>query len=322
MARPHKAGIDYFPLDTSFDNNIELLKMEFGARAIGVLIGLYQKIYAHSYYTPWDNDILMLFAHSICEEKEVIETILTRAMERNIFNSELFETHSIITAANIQHEYLRICKQSKRKQVVMIDEYCLVEDSDLLAAVTEMKTLQGNNIIGVSSRVEPPVLEAVLGGKGKPAAAVLSEESGEPPVVRVADTLPDQVHNQALRTTIYLSDRIKKNNPRAKTPTDDPRDPLLAKWVKELTLLHHKGPYGATVAEKRGYSWPEIISLIDYSQDDKFWAAHVLCPTILRKKAVMFEAKIKTGRSKPDDQHRSEDNAKCDMLGRYRKFAG
>jgi hypothetical protein len=321
MARPHKAGIDYFPLDTSFDNNIELLKMEFGARAIGVLIGLYQKIYAHSYYSPWNADILMLFAHGICEEKELIETILTRAMERTIFNRELFETHGIITSANIQHEYLRICKQSKRKQVVMIDEYCLVEDSDLLSAVTEMKTLQGN-IIGLSVRAEPPVLEAVLGGKGKQAAEALLEESGEHPLQQEADLPREHDQNQALRTAIYFSDKIKKNNPRVKTPTDDPHDPLLTKWIKELTLLHQKGPYGATISENRGYSWPEITSLIDYSQDDNFWAAHVLCPAVLRKKAITLETKMKTRRSKPDDQHRSKDNSKCDMLGRYRKFAG
>ncbi len=31
MARPHKAGIDYFPLDTSFNDQVELLKLEFGS---------------------------------------------------------------------------------------------------------------------------------------------------------------------------------------------------------------------------------------------------------------------------------------------------
>jgi len=122
IARPHKAGIDYFPLDTSFDDSVELLKLEFGSRAVGVLISLYQKIYSSGYYTLWDEDIQMLFARSACEGKELIAKILERALERGIFDKNLYETYNIITSAGIQQEYLRICRQSKRKQITIVYE--------------------------------------------------------------------------------------------------------------------------------------------------------------------------------------------------------
>jgi hypothetical protein len=302
LARPHKAGIDYFPLDTSFDDSIELLKLEFGSRAVGVLISLYQKIYFSGYYTFWDDDIQMLFARSACEEKELIAKILERAMERGIFERILYETYNIITSVGIQQEYLRICRQSKRKQITLVKEYCLVTDPDLLAAVTEMQSLAG---LPAEKQDTPPEDTPVK----QPKTTTLKQES--------KDT---EAHGPALQAALHLRDKIRKNNPRAIVPGNDPQDPLLAKWTSELNLMHRKGPPGAKTAEKRGYSWQEILNLIDYCQDDNFWAAHILCPADLRKKAVTLETKLR--RSTDYGNNRNRENEKRDMAGKFRQFVG
>ncbi len=308
MARPHKAGIDYFPLDTAFDDQIELLKLEFGSRAVGVLVSFYQKIYSCGYYTPWNEDILMLFARSACEEKDLIEMILEQALERGIFDRELFEKYGIITAAGIQQEYLRICRQSKRKQIVMVKDYCLVTDPDLLGAVTEMRVIGGQ------------VLETPRpkGKSGEP-EQVAGENKAKSAEADVDGASPG-INNPAVKTALHLRDRVKENSPRAAVPGDDPKDPLLAKWANEFELLHRKGPPGAKISERRGYSWKEIVELIDYCQGDSFWAAHILTPADLRKKAVTLETKLR--RLKANDNWNYGDVPKRDMAGKFRKYVG
>ncbi len=342
MARPHKAGIDYFPLDTSFNDSIELLKLEFGSRATGVLVSLYQKIYSVGYYTPWNEDILMLFARSACEDKEVVSKIVERALERGIFDRQLYDRHGIITSAEVQQEYLRICRQSKRKQVSLVKEYCLVTDPDLLGVISMMQVLGGKEEgeflevnepgkVEAASQVQKQGCEVELkeksesneqaGAPGKEVALAKEElQEKEPLQKRYPDHSKKTAPGLAMQAAIKLRDRVRQNNPRATVPGDDPQDPLLLKWVSELDLLNRKGPPGAKVAEKRGYSWPEIDDLIDYCQDDSFWAAHILAPADLRKKAVTLEIKMR--RFKENDKSYNGERKKGDMAGKYRRFVG
>jgi len=97
------------------------------------------------------------------------------------------------------------------------------------------------------------------------------------------------------RAAIYLRNRILENNPRARVPNDDPGDPLLQKWAKEMDRLNRIGPPGGT----SGYSWQEIRDLIDFSQDDDFWRANILSASKLREKCVQLENQMKRNNSKP-----------------------
>ncbi len=99
------------------------------------------------------------------------------------------------------------------------------------------------------------------------------------------------------RAAMYLRNRILENNPRARVPDDDPRDPLLQKWAKEMDRLNRIGPPGG----KQGYSWQEVKQLIDFSQDDEFWRANILSAGKLREKCVQLENQMKRqfGREPP-----------------------
>ena len=46
MARPSKIGLDYFPLDVTVEDSIELLEAECGLSGFAILIKLWQKIYS------------------------------------------------------------------------------------------------------------------------------------------------------------------------------------------------------------------------------------------------------------------------------------
>ena len=63
MARPLKDGVDYFPLDVSSDRKLQLIEAKFGIIGFGIIIRLYQAIYAdNGYYINWDDDIALITA--------------------------------------------------------------------------------------------------------------------------------------------------------------------------------------------------------------------------------------------------------------------
>lgn len=159
MARPQKDGLDYFPIVTSFDDNMELIISEFGPEGLGIIIGLYQRIYANSYYMDWNEDTLLLFATKhINTEITRINSVLMRSFDRKIFNKELYDQFGILTSRGIQKQFLRVCKTSRRKSVPFIKEYCLITQNDeLFGVITELigvnsEELQQNDVIGTQSK--------------------------------------------------------------------------------------------------------------------------------------------------------------------------
>ena len=57
MARPLKAGLDYFPHGCIPEQNIDLIQAEFGASGYTVIYRLYEKIYSEKgYFCEWTKD--------------------------------------------------------------------------------------------------------------------------------------------------------------------------------------------------------------------------------------------------------------------------
>jgi phage replication O-like protein O len=98
----------------------------------------------------------------------------------------------------------------------------------------------------------------------------------------------------AYKATCYLIKRILANNPRARVPNKNPNDSLMKKWVDEMERLNRIGPVGVNESENKGYNWKEIKKIIDWSQNDIFWRAHILSTTKLREKIITLENKMKT----------------------------
>lgn len=140
MARPQREGLDYFPIVTSFDDKIELIIAEFGPEGLGIIVGLYQRIYSNGYYMNWNEDTLMLFASKhINAEKTRVNAVIMRSLDRNIFNKELFIKYSILTSSGIQKQFLKVCRDCRRKSVQFIKEYCLIKPNDkLFGVITEL----------------------------------------------------------------------------------------------------------------------------------------------------------------------------------------
>lgn len=128
MARPVKQGLDYFPLDTNLDNKLELFEAEFGLEGFAFIIKLYQKIYNNGYFFEWNNDEQLLFAKKINVSIKSINVYINSAIQRGIFDKNIYEKYSVLTSRGIQKRYLEACK--RRKQIEIMKEYFLIDISN------------------------------------------------------------------------------------------------------------------------------------------------------------------------------------------------
>jgi hypothetical protein len=128
MARPLKSGLDYFPLDVNFDDNVELIEAEFGLEGFAILIKVWQKIYANGYYLDWNDDTALLFAKKINTDKDKISSVINACLHRNLFNKLIYEQYGVLTSSGIQKRYITACTSSKRKNITMEGKYLLLDD--------------------------------------------------------------------------------------------------------------------------------------------------------------------------------------------------
>jgi hypothetical protein len=123
MPRPIKDGLDYFPLDVQNDDKLDLIEAEFGIQGWAIIIKLYQRIYKNSYFTKWTENELLLFKKAVNVDINLINDVINKALERDIFDTSLFKKYQILTSNGIQKRYIEIT--ARRKHVSMISEYVL-----------------------------------------------------------------------------------------------------------------------------------------------------------------------------------------------------
>lgn len=133
VARPIKDGVDYFPLDTGFfqDDKIRLIKAEFGAKGIVILLTLLCEIYRDTgYFKAWDKDSCLLMAEAVgCGVvPENITQVVQGCLRRSIFDNGVFQMFGILTSAGIQRRYIRAV--STRDEITVIQEYWLLDTDD------------------------------------------------------------------------------------------------------------------------------------------------------------------------------------------------
>lgn len=92
MARNMKTGLDYFPLDTDFDSDLELYLLEHEAVGLAVWIALLQIIYRNKgYYIEYNKDLALLIKRKINVDINAINVCINALIERNILDKGVFE---------------------------------------------------------------------------------------------------------------------------------------------------------------------------------------------------------------------------------------
>lgn len=158
MARPTKQGIDYFPLDTSFDMKLELFIASSGAEGFGVLVVLWQMIYRdNGYFIKYDDDLVLLLRKHTLSETETIVAVIENAINRGIFSKEKYDAHGVLTSRGIQRRYLIASR--KKKTVIVSRKFLLVDVSGSLNLVDSA----GNKVLSSVNATKEEEKEEVKG---------------------------------------------------------------------------------------------------------------------------------------------------------------
>ena len=138
MARPLSRGIEYYPLDVDFMNDIKIRKImkSCGPNSIAIIILLLGNIYGdEGYFMKWDEDVCFLVADEVGAKEVYVKEVLKKCLQVDLFSSRLFEKYKIITSKGIQKRFFEITKRRKREN--LINEYLLVNVTETGVNVTE-----------------------------------------------------------------------------------------------------------------------------------------------------------------------------------------
>lgn len=127
MARPTAKGVEYFPLNVNFINDLKVRKLllSCGAESIAVLIYLLSTIYKdEGYYVEIHEDEIDLIALDVNVTPEFVLEVINKACEVRFFDVNLYEKFNILTSKGIQERYLKITE--RRKNSVVITQFNLI----------------------------------------------------------------------------------------------------------------------------------------------------------------------------------------------------
>ena len=138
VARPTKTGIDYFPLDTRFIEDIKVrkIKREYKSDAICVLIYLLGIVYGEEgYYLSWDDDICFLVSDTLQIDEDIVRGIVNKALDVEFFDYHMYKTYRILTSKGIQNRYLAATE--RRQNTNLIAKYIIKTNELMQHNVTE-----------------------------------------------------------------------------------------------------------------------------------------------------------------------------------------
>ena len=138
MARPPKVGLDYFPLDVNFLNDLKTKKIvrSYGASAVAVALNVFINIYRdNGYYAECDDDFTFLISDELKLDEEYTKNVIKKMVEVDFFNKNLYENHKILTSIGIQKRYILASGRRVRSKINSVydlintvsDEFMLTE---------------------------------------------------------------------------------------------------------------------------------------------------------------------------------------------------
>lgn len=160
MARPTAKGVEYFPLNVNFINDLKVRKLllSCGAEAIAVLIYLLSTIYKdEGYYVEIHEDEIDLIALDVNVTPEFVLEVINKACEVRLFDVNLYNNFNILTSKGIQERYLKITE--RRKNSVVITQFNLINVYNNSINVNNNSINVDNNSINVDKSTQSKVKE-------------------------------------------------------------------------------------------------------------------------------------------------------------------
>lgn len=161
MARPLSRGIEYYPLDVDFLNDLKIKKImkSCGPNSIAIIILLLGNIYGdEGYFMKWDEDVCFLVADAVGAKEVYVKEVLKKCLQVDLFSGDLFEKYKIITSKGIQKRFFEITKRRKRE--TLINKYLLVNVTETGVNVTETPITVAETGVIVSKSTQSKVKES------------------------------------------------------------------------------------------------------------------------------------------------------------------
>jgi hypothetical protein len=150
MARPVKKGLDYFPVDTTWDIKMKLVKARFGLAGTGCIIGLFQAIYSEGYALKWDEDTRLLFSADNGIDADALQGIIDFAVLKGVFHAGKLDKLGVLTSSGIQKRWLKVAKDSNRAIQEIEPSLSLLDSNGLSAQETELSAQEMQVYEGLS----------------------------------------------------------------------------------------------------------------------------------------------------------------------------
>lgn len=131
MARPMKQGLDYFPLDVGFLQNVKVRRImrACGMQSIPVLISLLANTYRdEGYFLRWDNDMPFLIADELGVSEGAVTAVVDKATQVGFFNANMYEKYGVLTSDGIQKRFFEAT--ARRTSVRYDARFLLINVSD------------------------------------------------------------------------------------------------------------------------------------------------------------------------------------------------
>ncbi len=138
MARPIKQGLEYFPVDVNFFEDIKVrrIKKHCGIQSIPILIGILCSIYRdEGYYVGINEDLTFLIAEQFGVSEGAVEDTVRKAVSVEFFDPEMFHKYNILTSRGIQNRYFKAVSDCNRKSVKVTGDFLLVEVSSAINVI-------------------------------------------------------------------------------------------------------------------------------------------------------------------------------------------
>lgn len=131
MANKKKIGLDYFPMEVAFFDDIKIRKLikYQSAKAISVYASLLCNIYKNGYYLKWDAELPFVISEKTGYEEGYILEVINCCLKIDLFSNLMYQEHRVLTSKGIQERYAKICSMLRRKSI--IDEFNLINAEEI-----------------------------------------------------------------------------------------------------------------------------------------------------------------------------------------------
>lgn len=126
MARIAKSGLEYFPFDIDFFQDIRIRKLikRQGGKAVTVYALLLCLIYKNGYFIQWDDELPFIGSEMSGFDEAYVSEVIKTCLSLGLFDKNLYDTEQVLTSKGIQVRYCNIQRLNKRMS--RIDRYSLI----------------------------------------------------------------------------------------------------------------------------------------------------------------------------------------------------